>query len=430
MLSSPGSLNFVAVLIAIGLAAQQCVGQSLNCSSEYNRYPNNSDITVNCGPSTIELVIIACPVQYAMFNPDQLALNSKYNMSNCLATLDTTVNPPVVRYSFPLNDTTANSCGNTIQIADNPGTGIFNDYLTVQTVIISGSVSTPPSNETGLISYSTNLVYDFSCSYPLQYLLNNTELFSSSANVAVNTNNGSFISILSMQVFTDSGFTTLLQANGPALQLKKPVYVQVKATNLTTNFNVLLDHCFATPSPLVTTQTSEKYDLFVGCTVPNKTTILSNGAGSVAQFRFEAFRFVQSSNQQTSTIYLHCIIRLCSPDECAKYTTCGSSSRRKRAADTRVATAQGPTDPVTVSAGPIYTTDTVAVSPLSSSQSGSLEGAKQLEGTLSGLIVGIIIAAILGAALVFASVLLFKMYRLKASKDQKNGVDNFAFNGK
>uniref|UniRef100_A0A8C5MMT5 ZP domain-containing protein n=1 Tax=Leptobrachium leishanense TaxID=445787 RepID=A0A8C5MMT5_9ANUR len=429
MRSSKGFLSIVAILL-LGLATQQCLGQIANCSSAYDRYPQNSDLIVTCGSSSIELRIVACPVWYAMFNPANLALNGHHNMSNCMATLDLSVVPPVAKYVFPINDTTTNNCGNSLVIKNTVGTGVFSDFSNVQEVLISGYINTPLASETGLISYSTNLAYNFSCSYPLSYLLNNTGLVSSSANVAINTNNGSFISTLSMKVFTDSGFASPLDFNGPALQLKKTVFVQVAASNLSANFNVFLDHCFATPTPLITTISGDKYDLLLTCRVENKTIIQANGVGKEAKFSFETFRFLQHSSQSTSSIYLHCVTRLCQPDDCARLKQNCQSRRRKRSVDTNSLSTQGTPEAVTVSAGPIQTTDKVSVSTLSSTDPSSVEGTNQLTGTLSGLIVGLVIAAMLGAALVFASVLMFKMYRLRASKDQKNGVDNFAFSGK
>ena len=53
--------------------------------------------------------------------------------------------------------------------------GHFGDFLTVQSLIITGFVDTPGSSE-GLISYATDLYYHFSCRYPLEYLLNNTQI--------------------------------------------------------------------------------------------------------------------------------------------------------------------------------------------------------------------------------------------------------------
>ncbi|XP_075694900.1 zona pellucida-like domain-containing protein 1 [Rhinoderma darwinii] len=431
------------IVLLLGLAGQQCLGITLNCSSLYNRYPVDSDIMVNCGPSTIVLTINACPIQFAEFDPTSLALNGKQSMNNCIGALDTTVYPPVITFVFPINDTTENACGNSITIEDHAGSGIFQSFSNIQTVVISGYVNTPNITGPSFISYSTNLNYNFSCHYPMQYLLNNTELLTSSANVAINTNNGSFISTLNMQIFADENFTIPLLSNGSALALKKNVYVQVMATNLTANFYVHLDECFATPSPLVTTEPDSKFSLLSGCVVANKTKILSNGLGKSAQFSFETFRFLQHSGLPTSTIYLHCATRLCQPETCVKLQqTCQSGpiiattsaisgiagiGRRRRAAD--ATTTEGTTQSVTVSSGPINT-KAEEMTVYSASQSSGVSEVNQLQGTLTGLIVGIIIAALLGVAFAIASVILYKMTRLRGSQNDKNGVDNFTYSGK
>ncbi|XP_040181324.1 zona pellucida-like domain-containing protein 1 [Rana temporaria] len=430
-MSMAGVMNTAAIIL-LCLMTQKCLGVTLNCSSLYNRYPVNSDMTVTCGPSSIVLSINACPIQYAVFDPAMLALNGNHSLGYCNGTIDTSVEPPVVTFNFPINDTTQNSCGNVITIENNIGAGEFMQFSNVQTVVISGYVNTPATSETGLISYSTNLNYNFSCYYPLQYLLSNIELLTSSANVAVNTNNGSFISTLSMQLYADANFTVPLQVNGTALPLKQNVYVQVKATNLTANFNVLLDECFATPSPLSTT--TDKFSLLTGCSSDNKTKIIINGADKSAQFSFQTFRFLQHSGLPASTIYIHCITRLCQPQTCQNFLqSCNNvnqttpGARRRRDAD-RAATG-GTTEQVTVSSGPITLSD-AALTDLISSQSSSGADTQKLEGTLIGLIVGLVIAVILVAVLVMAGFMLYKMSRQRASQNEKMGVDNFTFNGK
>lgn len=42
----------------------------------------------------------------------------------------------------------------------------------------------------------------------------------------------------------------------------------------------------------------------------------SNGISKIARFNFETFRFVQHRDQEKSSIYLHCILRLCEPNKC------------------------------------------------------------------------------------------------------------------
>ncbi|MEQ2208862.1 hypothetical protein XENOCAPTIV_017767 [Xenoophorus captivus] len=55
------------------------------------------------------------------------------------------------------------------------GTGQFSDFSNVQFVNISGSImSVDPA--AGMITYRPQILYMFSCKYPLQYLINNTQL--------------------------------------------------------------------------------------------------------------------------------------------------------------------------------------------------------------------------------------------------------------
>lgn len=53
----------------------------------------------------------------------------------------------------------------------------FSQFSNIQAVIITGYIDTPTSSS-GIISYSTDLYYHFSCRYPLEYLLNNTKIVS------------------------------------------------------------------------------------------------------------------------------------------------------------------------------------------------------------------------------------------------------------
>lgn len=46
------------------------------------------------------------------------------------------------------------------------------------------------------------------------------------------------------------------------------------------------------------------------------TSVPSNGLSTAARFNFEAFRFVQHRNLPRSSIYVHCILRLCEPSKC------------------------------------------------------------------------------------------------------------------
>ncbi|GAA6225720.1 zona pellucida-like domain-containing protein 1 [Lates japonicus] len=296
--------------------------------SETNRPPENSDITVTCGTEHMDLSIYICPVYQALYNESLMVLNNQFNSPVCFGTADWNAEPPVLKFKIPINESAITACSNNFKIINEVGSGDFSDFSNIQFVNISGTI-TSVDPAAGMITYRPQILYKFSCRYPMQYLLNNTELGVSGVNLAIRDNNGSFISTLSMQLYQDAQYKDMLNIPQTGLNLKTKIYVAVKASNLTDRFNVLLDRCYATTSPYPFLNTY--YDLFVGCTRDAQTKVELNGAAQNAHFSFEAFRFVEHKNLTVSTFYLHCVTRLCEVSTCSTLMpNCDSSSRRKR----------------------------------------------------------------------------------------------------
>ncbi|CAJ1065475.1 zona pellucida-like domain-containing protein 1 [Xyrichtys novacula] len=356
-----------------------------NCSSVYERTPDNSDLTVDCGTSVITLEINLCTAQWAGFNTTDLALNGNHNTSDCLGTVDTSVDPPIIRYQLPVNHSQDNPCRQSLQIVDEAPdpTGPFSSFSSIQSVIITGYIDTPRSDQ-GLISYSTDLYYHFSCRYPLEYLINNTEIVASSVSVATSDNNGTFIDTLTMGVYNDSDYFHPLVVPSSGLELRSRIYVEVKAVNLTGNFYILLDHCFGTPTLYNMSQT-EQHNFFLGCSVDQRTSVSSNGLSSIARFNFEAFRFVQHRDQSKSKIYIHCILRLCEPTKCQELLS-ACNNRRKRSL---TPFGEESTESATVSVGPIYT-----------AREGNSVGSGMEDVNVTGLVVGVVFGSAAAAVLV------------------------------
>ncbi|XP_043936962.1 zona pellucida-like domain-containing protein 1 [Protopterus annectens] len=404
------------ILPAIQLSASQSDGY--NCSAAYQRYPVNDDMAIDCGPQYITLTINLCPIIFSDFKPDEIALNGNYNISNCKGAIDNTTTPPVLRYIFPVNDTNQNTCNNNIEIITERGTGIYSQFSNIQSVVISGYANTPQS-ATGVVSYSTDLNYLYSCYYPLEYLLNNTQLITATGAVAVTTNNGSFISTLSMKLYGDASFTTPMNFSASGIPLKTKIFVEVRSTNLSASLHVLMDACFATPTPIVSTVADGKFEFFTGCTVDKKTVVLQNGNDTWARFSFDAFRFVSQRNQNVSTIYVHCMTRLCTPSDCKAFlgscsasnaTAATSGKRRKRAASGEKDTS----DQVLLSSGPVLTKAYDSTESSGKPELYYQEAIKEVHGTLSGLIAGLIIAALLAVGIIILGVILFKKYHARA----------------
>ncbi|XP_019910193.3 zona pellucida-like domain-containing protein 1 [Esox lucius] len=267
------------------------------------------------------------------------------NDPTCKGTVDVSVTPPVLRFKLSLNNT--NSCGSIVRTFSAPGTGVFSDFSNIQTVNISGIVrSSDPT--IGTVTYNADLKYFYSCAYPLEYLINNTQISVSAASIAVKDNNGSFISTLSLALYGDVNYTSPLAIPAKGLDLRTPIYTQVQATNLTSQYYVLLDRCYASVSALPANSTY--FNLFVPCNVNPMTTILENGQSQHARFYFPAFRFMEQQNQLISTYYIHCIVRLCEVSTCSAFKQC---SRRRRSVDPSIQA--GATDYQTISSPPITT---------------------------------------------------------------------------
>ncbi|XP_059389220.1 zona pellucida-like domain-containing protein 1 [Carassius carassius] len=341
-------IRIVQLLCLAGLLLQ-CEGQGLQTCLTHPTYrpAENADITVVCGTNTMSLKVLICPMYYGGYNESLMALNAKFNVPSCYGVADWTVNPPVLLFNFSISQEALTLCGNNMNITSQVGSGVFSDFSQIQSVNVSGLINSwDPSTST--ITYRQQLMYQFSCLYPLQYLVNNTELSVSGVSLAIKDNNGTFVSTLSMGLFSTPDYSTKLQIPVTGLQLKTRIYVQVKATNLTNKFNVLLDRCYATTSPYPATSTS--YDLFVGCIRDAQTKIDWNGMSQVAQFSFEAFRFVEHKNLSISTFYLHCATRLCENSTCSSLLP---KCRRKR--EVQSPEFNSTSVAATVSSGPIKT---------------------------------------------------------------------------
>ncbi|XP_041700829.1 zona pellucida-like domain-containing protein 1 [Coregonus clupeaformis] len=354
------------------------------------RRPAYTDISVTCGTKSIGLAILICPAIYTGYNESLLILNNIMNDPACKGTVDSSVTPPLLRFELSLN--TTNSCGSLFKTTSAPGTGIFSDFSNIQTVNISGVVRSYDLT-TGTVTYKTELKYYYSCAYPLEYLINNTLIDVSASSIAVKDNNGSFISTLRLELFSDVNYTTPMVIPKLGIELRTKVYAQVKATNLTTQYNVLLDRCYASISPIPTNSTF--FNLFVPCNKDQMTTMHENGISHSARFSFPAFRFIEQQNETVSTYFLHCITRLCEKSTCNTFMQCNKRRRRSVVP----ATEDGVTEYKTLTSPPITTkAESIVASKeqlMGSNNSNSTSGLGVTVGFLAfACIIAIVIAAV------------------------------------
>lgn len=78
----------------------------------------NSDIQVSCGPEKVYLEILLCPIYFNGYNESLLALNSQHSKQECKGTADWTVDPPVVKFNFSITQEAINVCSNTMTVGE------------------------------------------------------------------------------------------------------------------------------------------------------------------------------------------------------------------------------------------------------------------------------------------------------------------------
>ncbi|KAJ7988093.1 hypothetical protein DPEC_G00320050 [Dallia pectoralis] len=307
-----------------------------DCGVDF-RAPASTDISVTCGTMSIDLAIVFCPAIYCGYNESLLILNGMLDDPACRGTLDDGVSPAVLRFSFPINE--AKACGSVFRTFSASGTGIFGDFSSVQRVNISGVVVSSDTG-TGTVTYRSDLKYFFSCAYPLEYLMDNTQMTVAASSISVQDKNGSFISTLSVELFNDISFAAPMVFPKTGIELRTPIYTQVKAIDLSTHLHVFLHRCYATVSPQ--SQNSTIHDLFVPCSLGKNTIIHQNGVGHRARFSFPAFRFLEQQDRKTSTYFIHCLIRLCESATCVLLLQCKNPVKRSAVEQTELMTVSSP----------------------------------------------------------------------------------------
>ncbi|XP_056101039.1 zona pellucida-like domain-containing protein 1 [Rhinichthys klamathensis goyatoka] len=404
----------VPLLLFSGIHLAFTQFNGFNCDpNHHSRFPGDRDISVYCGVQTITLKINLCPVLYSGYTDADLALNGRHGEVHCRGFINNNTFPTAVLFSISLS--TLEACGNTLVVSTTQGFNAYGNISMVQMGNISGYIDTP--DPPTVISYLPGLQYKFSCSYPLEYLLNNSQLASSSAAISVKDNNGTFLSTLSLVLYNDSTFNQLISIPMSGLSLKTRVFAAVKATNLDRRWNVLMDHCYATPSGNPNDEI--RYDLFFGCYKDPQTTVFENGKSQMGRFAFEVFRFVKHKNQKMSTVFLHCVTKLCRADDCGILLPICGNRRRRDTVDENAVSGSSSGDAV-ITAGPIITrsdeTPTNNSHPVSSSS-------KHLNAVTSALISGLVVLGVTSLGLFMLSLRLLR----KPSPSSLTGAWNPSF---
>ncbi|TWW74256.1 Zona pellucida-like domain-containing protein 1 [Takifugu flavidus] len=386
-----------------------------NCDANFHsRFPAERDISVYCGVQTVTLKINFCPVLFSGYTDTDLALNGRHGDAQCRGFINNNTFPAVVIFTISLS--TLESCGNSLVVSTAQGPNAYGNLSLVQMGNMSGYIDTP--DPPTIISYLPGLLYKFSCSYPLEYLVNNTQVASSAAAISVKDSNGTFISTLNLLLYNDSSYIQQLSIPMAGLTLKTRVFAAVKANNLDKRWNILMDYCYTTPSG--NPNDDLRYDLFFSCEKDPQTTIFENGKSQMGRFAFEVFRFVKHKNQKMSTVFLHCVTKLCRSDDCPMLVPiCGSRKKRD------VSSEKESNGNAVLTAGPIITRSDET--PTNNSQLGHLKTPVfQMNTVTSALISGVIILGVMSVCFFIFSLSLLK--GKSAPVRGLSGVHNPAFN--
>ncbi|XP_069003440.1 zona pellucida-like domain-containing protein 1 [Embiotoca jacksoni] len=388
-----------------------------NCdANHHSRFPGERDVSVYCGVQTVTLKVNFCPVLFSGYTGRDLALNGRHSDAQCRGFVNNNTFPTALLFSISLS--TLEACGNRLVVSTAYGANTYGNMSVVQIGNVSGYIDTP--DPPTIISYLPGLLYKFSCSYPLEYLVNNSQLASSSAAVSVKDSNGTFVSTLSMILYNDSTYNQPLSIPMAGLSLKTRVFAAVKATNLDKRWNILMDYCYTTPSGNPNDEL--RYDLFFGCYKDPQTTVFENGKSQIGRFSFEVFRFVKHKHQKMSTVFLHCVTKLCRADDCIMLMPiCGR--RRRRDGEGSIDSSPAESGNAIITAGPIITRSDET--PVNNSQLALGSRPQPMNPVTSALISGVVILGGVSAGFFLLSLRLLQKSRLQTTA--ASGVWNPSF---
>ncbi|XP_063290875.1 beta-tectorin [Pelobates fuscus] len=265
--------------------------------------PNKADvIIVHCYPKSIVAKIPECPYGWEI---NQLAMGGIcYNGI---------IESGYYQFTIPdLSPRNKSYCG-TQSDFKNPIYHFYNSIV---------------SNDSTLIVKSQPVNYSFTCTYQSNYLVSHAAFDQRVATVHVkNGSSGSFESQLSLNFYSNAKFST--QKEAPFIvetsDIGSDVFAGVEAKGLSTRFKVVLNYCWATPSPDYAYHIQWQL-ISKGCSSDDSVTVHENGKNSRATFQFNAFRF--QNVPKLSKVWLHCETYLCDSEKFSCPVMCGKRKQQ------------------------------------------------------------------------------------------------------
>uniref|UniRef100_A0A3B3I718 Tectorin beta n=1 Tax=Oryzias latipes TaxID=8090 RepID=A0A3B3I718_ORYLA len=270
--------------------------------------PQKADyVVVSCFPNTIIANVPECPYGWEL---EQLSLGGV-----CYTGIHS---PGYYRFIIPdLTPKNHSYCGTQSEYMP----GKDPKYIFYNSIV---------SNDTSLTVRNQPVNYTFSCMYRAAYLVNNAVFSQRVATVYVNNGSlGTFRSQLSMNVFTNSKF--LYAKDAPytidTSEIGSEVFIGIEAKGLSNRFKVVINNCWATPTPYPTDR--KRWSLIINsCPADNTVTVFDNAKDSHSTFKFNSFRFQRL--EKVSTVWLHCEVQICDGERLVcEPSPCSSRSLRE-----------------------------------------------------------------------------------------------------
>ncbi|XP_058502104.1 zona pellucida glycoprotein d [Solea solea] len=139
---------------------------------------------------------------------------------------------------------------------------------------------------------------------------------------------------IQMLLYTDHTYTQAF-VSAPTIELRDEVYVAVTVTEPADFFLLRLNECWATQTPQPNSTEGLVHTLLQnGCVKDQTVSFVNvtedesarNGASSTVRYSFSMFRFTSEPH----SLYLHCTVQLCEPDDHLSCTpSCNSISKRE-----------------------------------------------------------------------------------------------------
>ncbi|XP_071373839.1 alpha-tectorin-like [Centroberyx affinis] len=256
-----------------------------------------------CGDSSASLSLPRCVLEENNIDYTNLHLND----DSCTGDLDDDTH--MVTFSF-----SGDTCGTVVTTSESQL--LFKNAISII------------STDDGTITRNDDVQIDLSCYYtvPLPETSMDIGIRIRDSSVSEVIESGEWTYTLTMNAYSDSDRTQAITSS-TEINLDQTIWVELSTVGLDGNVvTVMIDSCWATNTAL--SSGTPRYDLITsGCAnTADGTVVVGNGVGTSSYFSFNMFQF----SGQTTDVYLHCQLKLCTLDDADCLPDCNAGRRRRR----------------------------------------------------------------------------------------------------